>query len=201
MSGWEELAGETPIGVSHLKIKWVKTQHELAIVEASNIRKAVSKYFGRRRPTKAMAPFDLNWVKRLHRQMFGDVWKWAGEIRTRDVNLGVRWNLIDEKLHSLLSDLEVWQRSGMDLVEQAVRLHHQAVAIHPFYNGNGRWARMLGNILLRANGLQPTSWPETLLGVESTIRGEYLAAIKEADLGNYEPLLSLTRQHTRNARG
>ena len=111
-----------------------------------------------------MAPFDLNWVKRLHREMFGEVWKWAGEIRTRDLNLGVRWSLIDQKLHNLLSDLEFWDQSGMDLVEQAVRLHHQAVQIHPFYNGNGRWSRMLANILLRSRGHSVTSWPENLLG-------------------------------------
>ena len=89
----------------------------------------------------------------------------------------------------------------MNLVEQAVRLHHRAVQIHPFYNGNGRWARLLGNILLRLQGHPETRWPETLLGVESTIRGEYLAAIKEADLGNYEPLLKLTRQHSRSGQG
>jgi hypothetical protein len=35
-----------------------------------------------------------------------------------------------------------------------------------------------------------------LLGVESTIRGQYLAAIKEADLGTYDPLLNRTRLHT-----
>ena len=193
---WEERPGETPIDVSHLKIAWVKTRQELDLVEARNIRKAVLKYFGRRRPTKRMAPFDLTWLKRLHKEMFGDVWKWAGEIRTRDLNLGVSWRLIDEKLQNLLSDLDFWDQSGMDVMEQAVRVHHQAVQVHPFYNGNGRWSRMLANILLRLRGHSQTSWPENLLGTESTIRGAYLAAIKEADLGNYDPLLTLTRQHT-----
>lgn len=195
-SSWQELPGETPIDVSHLKITWVKTRQELNLVEARNIRKAVSKYFGRRRPTKRMAPFDLRWVKRLHKEMFGDVWKWAGEIRTRDLNLGVRWSLIDEKLENLLGDLAFWDQSGMNLVEQAVRLHHLAVGVHPFFNGNGRWSRMLANILLRSRGHTHTSWPENLIGTASTIRDEYLAAIKEADLGNYDPLLTLTRQHT-----
>jgi Fic-DOC domain mobile mystery protein B len=197
---WQERPGETPIDISHLKITWVRTRQELNLVEAKNIRKAVAKYFGRRRPTKRMAPFDLKWVKRLHKEMFGEVWNWAGEIRTRDLNLGVRWNLIDEKLHNLLIDLEFWDQSGMDLVEQTVRLHHQAVQIHPFYNGNGRWSRMLANILLRSRGHSVTSWPENLLGTESTIRGQYLAAIKEADQGDYDPLLTLTRQHTPSTR-
>jgi Fic-DOC domain mobile mystery protein B len=196
---WEERLGETPIDISHLKLTWVNTRQQLNEVEAKNIRKAVLKYFARRRPTKPMAPFDVKWVKRLHREMFGDVWKWAGQVRTRDLNLGVRWALIDEKLQNLLSDLEFWDQSGMELVEQAVRLHHQAVSIHPFDNGNGRWSRMLANILLRSQGRSATSWPEDLLGIESTIRGQYLAAIKEADLGDYDPLLTLTREHTPTA--
>jgi Fic-DOC domain mobile mystery protein B len=196
VSEWEALAGETPTDVSHLKLKWVKTRSQLDIVEARNIRKAVLKYFGRRRPTRRMAPFDLGWIKRLHKEMFGDVWEWAGEIRTRDLNLGVRWNLIDEALHNLMSDLEIWQHSEMDVVEQAVRLHHRAVQIHPFYNGNGRWARMLANVLLRCRGHRETLWPEELLGSQSAVRRRYLAAIQEADLGNYDPLLLLTRDCT-----
>ena len=131
-----------------------------------------------------MAPFDLKWIKRLHKEMFGEVWEWAGELRTRDLNLGIRWNQIDDKLHNLTRDLEFPEQSGMVPIEQAVRLHHQAVQIHPFYNGNGRWACMLANILLRARGQSETRWPESLLGVESTIRGQYLAAIKAADLGD-----------------
>ncbi len=200
MSDWEEQPGETPIDVSQLRIKWIKTRPQLNLAEATNVRKAVSKYFGRRRPTRQMAPFDVRWLKRLHKEMFGDVWKWAGEIRTRDLNLGVCWYLIDEKLHNLLGDRESWQHCGMDKVEQAVRLHHRSVQIHPFYNGNGRWARMLGNILLRSHGGSATLWPERLLGVESEIRGQYLASIKEADLGNYEPLLALSLRHTPDGR-
>ena len=196
MSDWDERAGETPIDVSGLKIKWVKTRQQLNLAEARNIRKAVAKYFARRRPTRTMAPFDLRWVKRLHQEMFGEVWEWAGVVRTRDLNLGVRWNLIDEKLHNLVNDLKFWEESGMDPVEQAVRLHHQAVQIHPFLNGNGRWARLLANIWLRSRGHLETAWPEHSLGAVSPIRAEYLAAIKEADDGNLDPLLALTREHT-----
>ena len=37
----------------------------------------------------------------------------------------------------------------IDLSEQAVLLHHRAVQIHPFENGNGRWSRLLANIWLK----------------------------------------------------
>ena len=59
----------------------------------------------------------------------------------------------------------------MSLIEQAVVLHHLAVQIHPFPNGNGRWARMVANIWLKLHGGEATEWPETVIGTASTIRG------------------------------
>lgn len=195
MPDWEEVPGETEIDISHLKIKGIGTRSQLNLLEAKNILKVTSKYFGRRSPTKKMAPFDLVWLKRLHKEMFKDVWKWAGQIRREEVNLGVKWYWIDEKLQNLLNDLNHWEHSGMDVLERAVRLHHQAVQIHPFPNGNGRWTRMLANIYLRSRDQRETAWPEELLGSASTIRDTYLAAIKAADEGEYDSLAHLHRSY------
>jgi Fic-DOC domain mobile mystery protein B len=201
MPGWEELPGETKIDISHLKVKGIGTRSELNLHEARNILKVTLKYFGRRSPTKKMAPFDLVWVKRLHREMFKDVWKWAGQVRREDVNLGVKWYLIDEKLQNLLSDLQHWEQSGMDVLERAVRLHHQAVRIHPFSNGNGRWSRMLANIYLRSRDHPDAAWPEDLLGSTSTIRDAYLAAIKASDQDDYDLLIQLHHRYLPTVRG
>ena len=56
----------------------------------------------------------------------------------------------------------------------AVHLHHRAVQIHPFLNGNGRWARLLANILLKLHKAPLTEWPEEAIGATSVIREEYL---------------------------
>ncbi len=111
------------------------------------------------------------------------------------LNLGISWLLIEESLENLLRDRAAWAESGMDVVEQAARLHHKAVWIHPFLNGNGRWARLLANILLKQNDHPPTDWPETLIGTESTLRGAYLEAIRMADDGDHEPLTTLHRTY------
>jgi Fic-DOC domain mobile mystery protein B len=198
LSEWKALPGQTPIDISCLKplVKAeVRTRAQLNLVEAENIRKAVSKYLASR-PTRRTAPFDLGWVRRLHKQMFGDVWKWAGEFRQVDLNIGIKWSLVQDAVQNLLSDRECWEETGMDFVEQAARLHHCAVHIHPFHDGNGRWARLLSNILLRLHGYCETQWPEDLIGTESAIRQEYIAAIQAADQGDYEPLLILHRRYT-----
>jgi Fic family protein len=81
------------------------------------------------------------------------------------------------------------------LLVQASRLHHQAVHIHPFENGNGRWSRALANVWLRLHDNPLTAWPQEL-GTESPVRDEYIAAIKAADRGDEGALLELHRRYT-----
>ena len=104
VSRWELVPGETPIDVSGLKRKGINTRAELNRAEAENIRKVVVKYLVVK-PSRRSAPFTLSWVKRLHKQMFGDVWKWAGEFRRENLNLGCDWHQVQMQLQVLLDDL------------------------------------------------------------------------------------------------
>jgi len=191
------IPGATPIDdISGLKIRSINTLDQLYDVEFENTAKAISKYLASK-PTKRMAPFNLNWVKKLHREMFGDVWTWAGKIRQTEKNIGIKPFQIETSLQNLLNDLVVWQSSDMDLIEQAARLHHRAVFIHPFDNGNGRWARLLANIWLKKNGGIVTVWPESdMTKGTSKIRDEYLIALKVADNGSNDKLIDIHRRYT-----
>jgi Fic-DOC domain mobile mystery protein B len=198
MAAWKPIAGETPIeDISGLKPKGVATRAQLNDVEARNIRKAVMRYLVAK-PSRRQAPFTLEWCCTLHRQMFGEVWRWAGARRTIELNLGVPPHRIDIDLRILMDDLSLWRESGqMDVIEQVARLHHRAVAIHPFINGNGRWSRLLANIFLKQAGSNLTLWPEQTVGTVSIIRDEYLAAVRSADRGDYGPLIALHRRYTK----
>src|SRR5579859_7674546 len=133
MAAWETLPGETPIDdISGLLIKGISTPRELSLHEAENIRKALVKYLGKR-PSRRRAPFDYAWTLKLHREMFGEVWSWAGVPRTTDLNVGVPCHQVEASLYALLEDLRVWPDA---LPLQATMLHHRAVHIHPFMNGN-----------------------------------------------------------------
>lgn len=84
------------------------------------------------------------------------------------------------KFDSLLGAmLTMANRSNMHPVLQAAELHYNFVAIHPFADGNGRTARLLmnGHVLSR-------DYPHIILEVER--RGEYLAALEEANAGRVE---------------
>lgn len=184
--------GETPIDdVSVPKVQGIKLRSELNTAELENIRKALVKYFAGK-TTRRLAPFDVVWCLQLHAEMFGEVWDWAGQLRTRDgFNIGIPFHKISSELQSLLDDLASWPGFGMPWIEQAARLHHRAVYIHPFLNGNGRWARLLANIWLKRNRQAITLWPEAVIGETSSVRDDYLAAIRAADRGDYSPLILL----------
>jgi Fic-DOC domain mobile mystery protein B len=191
------LPGETPIDdISGLRVPGIATRRQLSLVEAENIRKALVKYFGGDLSSE-IAPFDFTWAKQLHREMYGDIWDWAGQFRQTDLNLGCSWTQIQERVHNLFEDLNFWKNQGVELLEQATRLHHQAVFIHPFLNGNGRWARMLTNIWLGLHGSLDVAWPEETIGSDSLIRTGYIDALKAADEGDMGRLLVLHRQYLR----
>jgi Fic-DOC domain mobile mystery protein B len=191
----QPIPGQTPLpDLSGLRDASIRTVGELNACEAENIRRAVVRYLAAR-PSPRRAPFDEPWLRALHRQMLGDVWSWAGTYRRHETNIGSPPPRIAVEVHGLVDDLQAWRQSSMDILEQAVRLHHRAVQIHPFANGNGRWSRMLASIWLRLHGHAPVEWPEAAIGGASIIRGEYLDALRAADAGDVGPLRRLHERH------
>lgn len=76
-----------------------------------------------------------------------------------------------------------------------LKIKSTRVWVHPFEDGNGRWARLLANIWLMQHDQPVTIWPATdLRDTESPIRGEYIAAMKQADIRNYGPLIDLHKK-------
>ncbi|MDC9727629.1 MAG: mobile mystery protein B [Candidatus Thioglobus sp.] len=179
--------------LSGLKLDKNKTYNasEVYFYEAQNILKASIDYLSTI-PNKKSAPFDYDFFLKLHKEMFGDVWDWAGKMRIVELNFGVKAYLVNAEVKKLADDLHFWKSNkSFDTIEIAARLHHRAVAIHPFLNGNGRWSRMLANIYLKQNGLEPTKWNENLLAKKNIHRGDYIQALKQADNGNYKPLIKM----------
>jgi len=95
-----------------------------------------------------------------------------------------------------LIDVTGLKRKG---INTRAELNRAEAEIHPFRNGNGRWARMLANIWLNRHGHGITEWPEQTIGSESVIRDEYLVAIRAADEGDERPLRDLQERLTHMA--
>ena len=108
------------------------------------------------------------------------------------MSIGIKAYLVPMELKKLSDDFLFWDKNrSFDVYEIASRLHHRAVQIHPFQNGNGRYSRMLANIYLRQKGLMPVKWQEDLLASENPNRSEYIQALKKADNRDYTDLIEM----------
>ena len=186
----------TPLDdISGLKLPKDKSYSlkEIYVYEANNIALATLKYLSTS-PSKTLAPFSYEWMQQLHYDMFGNVWDWAGKFRQIELSIGIKAYLAPTALKELADDIAFWDKhKTFDIYETATRIHHRAVQIHPFLNGNGRWSRMLANIYLRQHGSMPVKWQEDLLSSENTQRDKYIQALKMADSGDFGALIGMHR--------
>ena len=172
----------------------VHTLKEVYEAEANNIALATLKYLSAQ-PSKKDASFSYEWLQQLHYEMFGNIREWAGKFRKIELSIGIKAYLVSTALKELSDDIAFWERDKtFDIYETATRIHHRAVQIHPFQNGNGRWSRMLANIYLRQNGLMPVKWQEELLSKENPKRDKYIQALKDADNGDYSNLIDMHKE-------
>lgn len=146
--------------------------------------------FGRRHKTI----LDQLFLRKLHSQMFKDIWRWAGDYRKTERNIGVDASHIEIELKKLLDDTHYWiENKTYPPDEIAIRFHHRLVWIHPFPNGNGRHARLIADLLIKSLGKLRFSWGQTSLVSISEARKHYVNALRAADNHNIEPLLLFAR--------
>lgn len=134
-------------------------------------------------------------LKKLHYRMFNKTWRWAGQFRQSNKNIGVDWVSIAVNLKILLDDF-IYQveNSVYSIDELAVRFHHRLVVIHPFPNGNGRHARLMTDIFLLSQDASRFSWGSANLVEESLSRKQYIEALRMADKMQYELLMDFVRK-------
>jgi Fic-DOC domain mobile mystery protein B len=177
----------------------VLTRAELNLAEAENISDAMSWLFLSRRRLQPASVTSEEWLKGLHRRMYGQVWAWAGRYRTTDRNLGVPYWQIHMDMRNILGDVCAWladtspARYGGD--ECAIRFGYRLVVIHPFPNGNGRWSRLASDSLIVALGGARFTWGGTALTEPGRLRRDYISALRAADAeGDLGPLIAFSRQ-------
>jgi len=139
--------------------------------------------------------FNEDFICRLHKKMFGNVWKWAGEFRTSNKNVGIYWQEIAVELKKLCDDAKAWiEFETFPPDEFAVNFHHRLVYIHPFPNGNGRHARLVADLILeKIFKKTPFTWGSASLVKHTEIRKRYIEALKAADNHDYSLLMEFAR--------
>lgn len=189
-------SGETPIDDLSGLIIEIKDRKELNIAESANNSKAHAQYLLFMKQTSQRNLFTHESLFEIHKDMFGEVWLWAGKQRKTEKNLGSPAVKIGSEIDRFLYDFHQWEKAGMDVFEIGVRIHHRLVQIHPFENGNGRWARLVANIYLHRKKLSIIHWPSDEKLIKEEFKPKYLAALKKADQGKYEELLAVHRKYS-----
>ena len=146
----EYIDGQTPLDDDEqegLLITTISTRGELDEFEQLNIEEAI--IWSLRRSFKLEDVFTESFITTLHIQMYGNVWKWAGEFRKSNKNIGVDKFEISVELNKLLNDTIYWiENKVFEPDEIAIRFKHRLVSIHCFPNGNGRHSRLIADIII-----------------------------------------------------
>ena len=177
-----------------LLIKSISTRSELDEFEQQNIERAIAWTMKKRFKIKEI--LSERFVRKLHKKMFDETWRWAGEFRKTNKNIGVDKFQIGIELKYLLDDCKFWiENKSFSEDEIAIRLKHRMVHIHPFPNGNGRHSRLIADVLIE-HGFSGRvfSWGSGNLAPKSDIRKEYLNALFAADKDYYEALIKFARR-------
>jgi Fic-DOC domain mobile mystery protein B len=167
----------------------VTLRSELNELEQQNISEADRWAFARKRNVLGEA-----FLRGLHRRMFNRVWRWAGDYRATERNLGVKSYRIQLELQQAIDDVRYWiDRRTYAPDELAARFHHRLVVVHPFPNGNGRWSRLAADLLIVQHGGSRFTWGRANLQTIGDVRRAYIEALHAADNHDMAPLIGFAR--------
>ena len=163
-------------------------------------------------------PITIDTIGELHKEIFRDAWpEVAGKYRMENLEISDSKHLpphfslvpglmkeLDRELSDKLDklpkiegimlddgeDLEEIGKAIEQIVFLAAWLHHKITFIHPFREGNGRTARLAGNLVLERFGLTGIS-----IKIEKENKTRYRKALAQIDQEeDYEPLTELINE-------
>jgi len=189
--------GQTPLEAEELegiKIATISTKAELDEWEQQNIEEAL--LWAMNKKWKIEKILSEVFINDLHKRMYKNIWKWAGNFRKTEKNIGVVAYQIPTALRQLLDDAQYWYQHQIYAPDElALRFKHRLVSIHCFPNGNGRHSRLMADIIIeKIFGLPVFTWGRNQTGKDNpTIRTAYITAVKAGDRDELQPLLAFAR--------
>ena len=134
-----------------------------------------------------------NLIRQLNQLVMQDIDKeWAGRYRNSGVIIGGADHKPPEaidvpgKMRELIKWIKV-NKKKLHLIELASFIHHKLVAIHPFFDGNGRTSRLIMNIIIMQAG-----YPIAV--ILKNDRKKYYRVLDQADKGDYIPFVRFIAQ-------
>ena len=139
--------------------------------------------------------FDFKHLKSIHKYLFQDVYRWAGDIRN--------CNIAKQDLFCLTENIESFGNEIFNKLEKEnyyidydyetkidklIELFADINALHPFREGNGRTQRLFIENLSKINGIY--------LDLTNVSRMDMIIASHESINGNYEKLKNIFKSNS-----
>ncbi|MBM3708324.1 MAG: Fic family protein [Actinobacteria bacterium] len=132
-------------------------------------------------------------IRSIHQIIMKDTDKqWAGVYRNSNAIItGADYNPTDaldisHKMKELINWIKI-NKKKFHIIELSALLHHKLVFIHPFFDGNGRTARIIMNLFFLQYGFP-------LVLILKNDRKKYYSVLSQADKENYKPLVQFIAQ-------
>lgn len=145
------------------------------------------------------APITLKIIQRIHKEMFDELYPWAGEWRSVVISkAGITWDVPFHDMEIMMRNFEANTLNHTPFISDdddavldfAARLLGEYIAIHPFREGNGRSAFLISEIILLQNGLLPFDRHQ-----RDRDQARYYAACEAARTRfDYHPLTALFKE-------
>lgn len=103
---------------------------------------------------------DFNYYKGIHRQLFEDIYDWAGKVRTINISkkgtVFFKYDKIEKigqlKFKRLIGLSYLNNMDEISFFNELTELYNELNMLHPFREGNGRTLRLFITLLVRNTG-------------------------------------------------
>ena len=164
-------------------------RNKLGIKDANELDR-VERLLARQRASEGVpaGDFDLTHLQAIHRHLFQDVYDWAGEIRTVEINKGGDQFMFRQYIGNGMADVHrrivaadyFKGTNGAAFADETGRIIGDVNHVHPFREGNGRTQLLY---LQQLSGV--AGHPLVLRHIDADA---WIAASKRANLADYTPM-------------
>lgn len=187
----------TGIPINRLGIETPDLLHE---IEGTLLQQAYTRFITELDPS---VRFDEDYFKSLHRDTYESLYEWAGLYRNVDMSKGgslfCRATYLEQEARRIFRELEQEQylKQAADwptekLAERLAHYQSELIALHPFYELNGRITRLFFDLIAVYNGYEPIDYSEALAegpsGLNAYIEASILC-VQRADSSRLQQII------------
>ncbi len=139
--------------------------------------------------------FDFKYLKDIHKYLFQDVYRWAGDIRNCNIAKQDLFCLTEhiesfgtDVFNKLKKEKYFVNYDNETTLDKLVELFADINALHPFREGNGRSQRVFIESLAKINGID--------LDLTNVSKMDMIIASHESINGNYEKLKDMFKNNS-----